>query len=254
LIDLLSWSIKPLLKLLVAGIALSGLLIFIFKAEDLHKAFLRKHVGSRVYKVMVNTGAGGTAFAIKGPSGKTYILTNDHICVSSTDGFLYIVDSMFTIPIKIIERSQRTDLCLLDAPNNLVGLDISTTAPSPGDSVRAVGHPKLDDLTVSNKGELISIMAVSFSDSASNKSPSVTVANCDTSNPKYKIQYYKGKSYCTIDVPAAYSTSVLVKKGNSGSPLVDFNGDVVGIISGMDEYNWGMAVTRDEIIHFLNGR
>lgn len=204
--------------------------------------------------IMSSPNSGGTAFSIRAPSGKTYIITNDHIC-SASNGILYLVDGPLSHRVQVIERSLVTDLCLLTAPRDEVGLDLATSSPDAGDSVRTIGHPKLDALTVSNKGEIISIMSIEFSDNTSTyKNRATATASCDTANPKWHIEQYNNKFICLMKVRAVYSTSVLVKKGNSGSPLVDFQGDVVGVINGVDEYGWGTAVTHDEIVNFLKNR
>ena len=226
--------------------------MFIFKSDDIHRSYLRKYVGSRVYKVMIPNAGGGTGFAVKAPSGNSYILTNDHICALAKNRSIFIKDGFFSISTKILHRSNKTDLCLLKAPISEVGIDLASNTPQLGEQVYAIGHPALDELTVSNKGEIISVSSVSLTERAI-KTPlnNTEETQCDTDNPKYRIESIDGNEYCTIDLPSVYNTSVLVKKGSSGSPLVNFYGDVVGVISGMDSYTWGIAVTLGDIKEFL---
>lgn len=225
-------------------VALSVYTLFIFRAEDIHRSFIRKYVGSRVYQLRI-PGGGGTGFAVKAPSGKTYILTNDHICSPAKNSFVFIKFGMFNLRSEIVARSPKTDLCLVTAPLYEVGLDLASELPDLGDPVVAVGHPALDLLTVSNKGEIISVIDTVLSSEAENEK------ECDLTNPKFRLVEREGTKYCILHVPSAYSTSVLVKSGNSGSPLVNFYGEVVGVVAGMDRYNWALAVSLDDIKEFL---
>jgi S1-C subfamily serine protease len=231
---------------------LSAQTMFIFKSDDIHRSYLRKYVGSRVYKVMIPNSGGGTGFAIKAPSGRSYILTNDHICALARHSSIYLKDGLFSISTKIISRSDKTDLCLLTAPTNEIGLDLANYTPMLGDQVFAIGHPGLDLLTLSNKGEIISISSTKLTERAIRVPLNTTEdGECDTDNPKFHIETIEGDDYCVVDVPSVYNTSVLIKQGSSGSPLVDFYGDVVGVVAGMDSYTWGVAVTLKDVKEFL---
>lgn len=210
-----------------------------------------------------NNGSGGTGFAINAPSGKTYILTNDHICVGAKheDNMLYAISaSGVNKRLKILERSLKTDLCLVEAPEGMVGLELAGSTFA-GDRVRAVGHPRLMPLSVSNIGEIIYVGEAILTDREKSGSGTtlLSLASCDTDNPKFRLRVYPGKDkileqYCEIHVPNAYYTNVLVRPGNSGSPLVNFYGNVVGVVSGKDESDWGLAVTLGDVMEFLLNR
>lgn len=144
---------------------------------------------------------------------------------------------------------------MLAAPRYEYGLSISPDPVYFGQSVHAVGHPALYFLTVSNKGEITTVKDTILSDTATDRSGArILMAGCDTKDPKYKIKQYSKDKVCELYLPSVYQTNVLVQPGNSGSPLVNFEGDVVGVISGVDSWGWGVAVTREEIINFLKDK
>lgn len=58
-----------------------GLTMFVSRMPEMHEAFLRYKVGTRVYKIQAElNGGGGTGFQLKAPSGVNYVVTNSHVC------------------------------------------------------------------------------------------------------------------------------------------------------------------------------
>lgn len=244
-------------------VALAMFIIFlIMRAPTMHQNLIRATVGSSVYFVYSKeNGGGGTGFAVYAPSGKVFVVTNDHICVNAEKDTVILTnnDGSHKIWAKIIERSQDTDLCLIEAPDRAIGLSLATHTYA-GDRVQAVGHPDLMLLTLSNIGEVIQSGPTSLfdvSDVSSKPAPLAALAKCDTKNKKFKIIYGPlglGPIGCKIEIPDAYFTNVLIQPGNSGSPLVNFYGNVVGVISGVDKYGWGIAVSLEDLRKFLDKR
>lgn len=216
---------------------------------------VRDFIGDRVYHVSVDQRSGGTAFAVLAPSGKTFIVTNDHICAGSKDGIIFIwSDTEAPSEHKIIERSAVTDLCLIDAPSDVNGLLVADDAYY-GERVQVLGHSELMALSLSNIGEIIQHQGVMLSGSADSDEAMVyDIAKCDIDDPKYHFLGFDGNATCGIYIPSAYNTSVLIQRGNSGSPLINMSGDVVGVVAGIDRYNWAIAVSLDDLKDFLKGR
>jgi hypothetical protein len=57
---------------------------------------------------------------------------------------------------------------------------------------------------------------------------------------------------CLEVTVGAYKTNILIRPGNSGSPVVDFWGNVVGIVFASDNYNWGSVVSYRDLEKFLS--
>lgn len=238
-------------RALIAFIMLCALMTLIMKAPTFHHNMIRSYVGSNVYYVYPNgeNEGGATAFAIRAPSGKSYLITNDHVCVNAkTDTALILSDKDdFKFLVNIIARSATTDLCLLGSPFTDQGLNIAEDA-NIGDRVQVVGHPNLMPITVSNIGEIIGTSSSSMTDS-------INSIKCDTQNAKYRISIGpNGKAYCVVTIPNVFRTTVLIQPGNSGSPLVNFYGDVVGVVSGLDNYGWAIVVDLNDVKEFLHDK
>ena len=56
---------------------------------------------------------------------------------------------------------------------------------------------------------------------------------------------------CFVVVKGAYATNVLGQPGNSGSPVVNFWGNVVGVVFAMDQYAWVRVVSLNDLKELL---
>jgi S1-C subfamily serine protease len=238
-------------------------------APELHGYWLRNKVESRVYLISGKSGL-GTGFAIVAPSGITYILTNDHVCGVSKDGITVdVTDSQGnSIPRRIIERSKYSDLCLIEGVPGVKGLSLGNE-PSVGQVVAAIGHPAGYGITMS-RGEIIEkkdiyigigIISVMLDGSKYTPLPKEDggISEEECSLPKNRIRevlmpmafWLVPAKICLAVTKGAYNTNVLVQPGSSGSPLVNFYGNVIGAVFASDRAGWGSAVSRDDIIDFL---
>lgn len=244
-----------------------GCVIFLsFKAPEFFDYVVRNHIGSRVYMLRQNVNSGGgTGFAVKAPSGRTFILTNDHVCESSKDGTLLATDDKGGSNVMaILERSNITDLCLLTAPINVKGLEIAKDKPVLGQKLMAVGHPALYPLVVS-----YGVMVIEQNESVVlNKMSSYLDGTCNL--PKNKIEYmskfnmsrdleypeYEKGYFCEAITKLAYQTTITILPGNSGSPLLNMYGKVVGVIFANNASHafWGSAVSLHDIKEFLKDK
>jgi S1-C subfamily serine protease len=238
--------------LLLAGTAVT-------MAPQIHRSYLRSEVGSKVYVVRgaYNGRGGGTGFAVKAPSGKSYIVTNDHVCAASQDKQTMFVhdDTGVGVPRQILERSVYSDLCILEGMPGVEGLSVSY-APSPGDELYVVGHPRLMPLTVSH-GEMIGKETVSIpigivSDELKCDQPKNVMLPLPTlifgvaPDPGYS-----GPMVCLERIKDAYLTNVIIQPGNSGSPVVDALGNVVAVVFAGDGLGWGVMVSNIDLRIFL---
>lgn len=160
---------------------------------------------------------GGTGFAI---SSNGYILTNYHV-IKGADS-VYIQNSKgVSFKVKSFYNDPQNDIAILkisDAGFDKLGslpYSIKKTAAGLGESVYTLGYPK-DDVVLGD-GYV----------------SSRTGLNGDT---------------------LAYQVAIPVNPGNSGGPLLDNNGNIVGVINGKEEKTDGaaFAVKSKYIMEALN--
>jgi len=242
------------------------------RAPEMHGHWLRHSVGSKVYLIKDNPrSGGGTGFAIKAPSGETYILTNDHVCGVSSDKQTVLVQNDYGLSMRrrILARADFTDLCLIEGIPGVEGLKLGS-APMIGQIVAAVGHPALMPITLS-RGEIISqedimIMEgpISVIDPDTGKEVQIPVdrggitpEQCSRAKNRQvedvlDFGFFQLKvKFCINVTEGAYRTNMLIQPGNSGSPIVDFWGNVVGVVFAGDGHMWGIDVKQQDVAKFL---
>ena len=262
-------------KVLMLVISSVCVLVVAAKAPELHGQIIRSKVGSRVYKITGNTrqNSGGTGFAVKGKTGITYIVTNAHVCkVSPNKVSVVVVDNdgqyMWR---RILFVSDRSDLCLVEGVPGVNGLNLGSE-PSIGQIVASVGHPSLMPITLS-RGEIIGPEDVAFvkgiiidpnnpedkdAEEFIDEESKLTLDQC--SEPKNTIIKRKvdilwisfNVRLCLDVTKNAYRTNMLIQPGSSGSPVVDFWGNVVGVVFAADQFNWGLAVSYSDLKQLLS--
>lgn len=251
------------------------------------KSYMRNYVGAKVVTVGTvewsknKDKSGGTGFHILGPSGKTYILTNRHVCNDSEDGYMWAAVDGVTSDhrVKVIISSDTFDLCLLEGIPGIRGLEIGE-APGLGTDVIYVGHPKLQPRTYVT-GEIVGSDIISINAGVIGKE--ITEAQCKTKDsyvvllPEIFIimqEFRKGslgKDFSTVTsnpifksqrkVRVCYQknkaliTTLMIYPGASGSPVVDLWGKLIGVVyAGPPQGGWGYAVILADIKSILNGR
>lgn len=252
---------------------LLGVAFVSLKAPEAHNHWLRDKVGQRVYTIRdsIKSG-GGTGFAVQAPSGTSYIITNDHVCGISKDKqtVLVISENGDMVRRNIIARDENSDLCLIQGLDNVQGLATADDVPKNGDKMYVVGHPHLLPLTVSS-GEMIGSEDVTLNmGPISMFNPQTqlweqldvtkgAVVESDCMMNKNSIQesvidmviiklYMK---QCLTTVKDAYITTITILGGNSGSPMVNFFGQVSGVVFSTDEASWGRMVSLYDLNSFL---
>jgi S1-C subfamily serine protease len=254
-----------------ALVIIIGIVYLAARAPEMHGQWLRSYVGSRVYTIRDNPrSGGGTGFAIKAPSGATYILTNDHVCGVSKDKQTVLVenDEGLSMRRRILARADFTDLCLIEGIPGVEGLSLGSE-PMIGQIVAAVGHPALMPITLS-RGEIITatdIMIlegpISFINPEGKEEQvpanrgGITPEQCSLRKHRQVMDvidfgfFQIPVKLCVIVTEGAYRTNMLIQPGNSGSPIVNFWGNVVGVVFAGDRQMWGIDVSQRDVKEFL---
>lgn len=281
LVSLVIRKALPLLKIIVGVVVqislyviiLCGVLILSLKAPEMHNYYLRNKVGQKVYTIKdsVNS-SGGTGFAVEAPSGKSFIVTNDHVCGLSVDHkTLLVIDEGGEMQRRnIIAHDPLSDLCLIEGIQGIVGLTVAGKEPSLGEKIYAVGHPSLLPLAI-NSGEMIGYEDTNISQGiiAMWDKPlfkwiqiepgKKVVSYFDCLLPKHRIRFVYidisvdkiDTSWCEYTVTNNYITTITILPGNSGSPTVNTIGNVNGVVFATDLDKWGRIISLSDLKRFL---
>ncbi len=173
--------------------------------------------------------SGGTGFLLQTDQGVTVILTNRHICMMDESPFLIAQQGRQVFAVRKVSISRRADVCVVMAPPDITASRtpyiLAKRELNPGDQVAVFGHPFLRPLTM-NYG-------------------SYTNTSREPIGPNFEFAPDKVMSMARIDF--------MVMPGNSGSPVIDTNGLVAGIIFAMEGPDRiGLFVPLSEIKHFLS--
>lgn len=260
---LLETALDKLVTLVAVFSVLGVLFLVSAKGPEIHGYLIRSKVGSKTYTVRnTKNGGGGTGFAMKGASGESYIVTNDHVCEISKDKttMLVIDDEGNALRRNILYRSEYSDLCLLEGIPGVEGLKLGSR-PSIGQIVAVVGHPALRPVTLS-RGEIIgtqdiSIIAALIGEKSVPMTifgfPIYTKEECSLAKQKIvTVETMFGPlAICVNITKGAYLSNALIQGGSSGSPVVNFWGNVIGVAFAGDDYGWGVFVSYDDLKELL---
>ena len=228
-----------------------------------HASFIRNNVGTKVVSIYGNNfqgrRSGGTGFHVKAKSGETYIATNGHICsLADESDSLLVKSGSVVMNRRVIYRHPTHDLCLVEAVPNMDGLSIGSY-PSLGEITALVGHPALRPLSIA-RGEIIGNTRISLIfglNMDENKCIGETFDKEDIEqrlrlkkNVSNKEMYFLLLMYQVGAYNLCYATGLKSKMlngisygGNSGSPVVNFWGNVVGVL-----YAGGRQVTDSYVV------
>jgi len=185
-----------------------------------------------IVKVLNLAGNGGGTGWVARSGGKKVIVTNDHVCGVSFGGFVRIEQDNGQPSLKrVLKRNFERDLCLVegvDAP----ALTISSNPARIDDAVKVLGHPGLRPTapasgTYTGNG----IVQIGFDTNAKGECP-----------PAAEKQGSFFGEYCILAMELGYTT-VPIMPGNSGSPITNTDGEVIGVVNSADSTgNQGMFV------------
>ena len=263
--------VKRLLKPLAVLGLLAAVFVSVLEAPQVQRAYVRGKVAAAVFEVRgQKDGGGGTGFQVEGPSGTSYIVTNSHVCefaqsAAKDQNFVLVKQTDHWLKRRVLEVDGEADLCLLEGAPNIAGLKLGGDVKI-GDYVAAVGHPHLGPTTMS-EGEvvartdtLIQHHIMKSGDAKLDRFLGASDEPCDQPKNEIvkKMLYLFGfiplgeAPICLVREKEAVQTNVTIFGGNSGSPLVDSWGRVVGVVFAADgSTNWGFAVNINHLKHLL---
>lgn len=171
----------------------------------------------------------GTGFFI---SNDGWIITNHHV----VDGCRYIHGQGNTMnvirgrlgtdgwmrepyeagPAVVYKISERQDLALLKftGKENLPFVNIGTELPKPGDDCIAIGHPGIGALWSFRTGQVTGLYS-------SDKQSQVLI----------QLMSLSASERAEMDFPMHFQTNLDIHPGDSGGPLLDMKGNVIGVTS-----------------------
>ena len=238
-----------------AFIMLMAATFIVFHIPNMHRTYLRYHVGSKVVEIVRFNGermGGGTGSYVQAPSGQVYILTNAHVCDMYEGGGVatVIMPDGSKMPRRILEISDKTDLCLIEAPPGVSGLKMAKSEANVGENIYVVGHPRLMPLHVS-EGEVLGMSKVDVGLGVIG----MDMKEEDCKKPKNAIvsePSFFGDMQVCVERINAVQTAAIGLPGNSGSPVVDSYGHVIGVLfAGDNEVHWALLISYDDIVDFM---
>lgn len=261
-------SLKRVLKTLTL---LSGLLLLFTVAFSIFCGSDREvwnKVAPNVYMLVGQDGAGGTGFQLLTKDGPV-IVTNSHVCELTPkgehNGSIFVKKNGHSMWRKILKLDGNADLCLVEAWPVSSGLKVGDEV-SEGDKVLAVGHPLLHPLkmvagqVVAHDDVVVMHHLMSTGKKDVDKMLKVTGKGCKL--PKNRVMHYAPTFFsmftaekvpvCMNKETNAIQTNLNILPGNSGSPLVNSSGDVVGVVfATTQDTHEGYAVNLAHLKNFL---
>lgn len=188
---------------------------------------------------------GGTGFQVQDRDGRQFVVTNGHVCdMGAGDGQLLAWRDDRAEPevLTIQYYADWTDLCVLSASKDAPSLELANNEASDTEPLFTLGHPFLRALTV-YEGYLVRAENVEVA--YEEKTPE----QCTGLGFEMKDEptMFGVMSICMRSL-WAYDTTIKTFPGNSGSPVLNADGKVVGVIfAGAGRTNEGSMLTLQDL-------
>lgn len=204
---------------------------------------------SVVYIVNKNETTGGTGFHVKTATGNKYIITNSHVCEGTAEnGTVYVKfkEDERPTPRRVIEESQLTDLCIVEAMPKGIPMILDDSDPTSFQTLKAAGHPDLMPLTITD-GRVVGAKQIEIP-------LFLGTDNCDA--PKHKKGHITMFMFpieaCFLNIKAI-ATTVQIMGGSSGSPMLNEQGRVAGVaFASNSQLGWAIIIPVTDLHKFLS--
>ena len=179
---------------------------------------------SVIQMLLFNGMGGGTGFEVLSNSGNKYTITNRHVCLA---GAIVAKVGNVRILLRIREISDKTDLCILEPIPDLPALRLAKQSAHNDDNIDIYGYGWLMPVQ-HTEGRWVSILP---------------------DGP-----YMQSLGLNQLGVPSMAYATATVTLGNSGSPVLNSDGDVVGIVFATGEKiaNRSLIIPLEDIKDFLS--
>lgn len=226
---------KRISKIILCMCLLLSLTLSSFAATSVPESVMKaKDSVVRVLAEYSDGGATGSGFVVVSDKNQTIIVTNYHVVAENPYNISVWVGEEETISARILAYSDQKDLCILELsyPIPLNALKLSDAGAKQGDAVYAVGYPGAADF---------------LSDKEAHTSEDATITDGIVSAVREVTVSGYGTPVAFLQISAA------INEGNSGGPLFDEKGEVVGVNTCgiVDSQGIFGAVEIHEVIDFL---
>lgn len=188
-----------------------------------------------IVKVQDINGGHGTGFFVKLKGGQPYLITAAHVCGTNT--VMYSEKGahrvLYSMPLK--------DTCILETYSDVATLDWGG-ANFNGQDIRINGFPynyEHDE----QKGSLTTVSPSFF------VLPRDYYGACQTVGGQELFDMFSGPT-CVMGV-TGYNANLLTRPGNSGGPVLNRWGNVVGIIIGTDNNGHGILIPLSSVLEVV---
>jgi S1-C subfamily serine protease len=220
-----------------------------FMTPHIHNKYMFSVVGDSVV-LLRNDFGGGTGFHLKF-EGKTYLISNAHVCDAFVEeGFAIAEHGGTDHIVEVVALYDKADLCVLSPLEGATSLSLAGSNPKQGERVQTLGHPLGEPLTMS-KGDIIGMDNVEIHTPLLSENEFCSSEVTDIRGTM--MWMFTGIEFICIELPLFVLSSNVNYPGNSGSPLVNDLGQVVGVLAmvGTQNRNLSFSVPIDDIKAFL---